>query len=92
MMPRGSRRLGLSNMNMMGMGSKMIRMVMKKHNVDSLEDLIKMAQDNGVKMVACNMSMDLMGITESEIVDGVEYGGVATFLGAAEESDMSLFI
>lgn len=92
MMPRGSRRLGLSKMNMMGMGPKMIRMVMKNHNVDSLEDLIKMAQENGVKMVACNMSMDLMGITESEIVEGVEYGGVATFLGAAEESDMSLFI
>lgn len=92
MMPRGSKRLGLSKMNMMGMGPKMIRMVMKKHNVDSLEDLIQMAMDNGVKIVACNMSMDLMGITEKELIDGVELGGVATFLGAAEEADMSLFI
>jgi len=92
MMPRGSKRLGLSKMNMMGMGPKMIRMVMKKHNVDSLEDLIKMAQDNGVKMVACNMSMDLMGITQTELMEGIDYGGVATFLGAGEESDMSLFI
>jgi len=92
MMPRGTRKLGLSKMNMFGMGSKMIRMVMKKHNVDSLEDLLQMALDNGVRMVACNMSMDLMGITEAEIIDGVEYGGVASMLGAAEDSNMSLFI
>ena len=92
MMPRGTKKLGLSKMNMFGMGSKMIRMVMKKHNVDSLEDLLQMALDNGVRMVACNMSMDLMGITEAEIIDGVEYGGVASMLGAAEDSNMSLFI
>jgi peroxiredoxin family protein len=92
MMPRGSKRLGLSKMNMFGMGSKMIRMVMKKHNVDSLEELIKQAMDNGVKIVACTMSMDLMGITKEELIEGVEYGGVATYLGAAEESNMSLFI
>jgi len=92
MMPRGTRRLGLSKMNMMGMGPKMIRLVMKKHNVDSLETLLKMAIDNGVRMVACNMSMDLMGITEAELIDGVEYGGVASMLGAAEDSNMSLFI
>lgn len=51
-----------------------------------------MAQDNGVKMVACNMSMDLMGITQEELMENIDYGGVATFLGAGEESDMSLFI
>ncbi len=92
MMPRGTKRLGLSKMNMMGMGPKMIRLVMKKHNVDSLETLLKMAMDNGVRMVACNMSMDLMGITEAELIDGVEFGGVASMLGAAEDSNMSLFI
>lgn len=92
MMPRGTKKLGLSKMNMLGMGPKMIRMVMKKHNVDSLESLLKMAQDNGVRMVACNMSMDLMGITEAELIDGVEFGGVASMLGAAEDSNMSLFI
>ena len=92
MMPRGTRRLGLSKMNMMGMGPKMIRLVMKKHNVDSLETLLKMAMDNGVRMVACNMSMDLMGITDAELIDGVEFGGVASMLGAAEDSNMSLFI
>lgn len=92
MMPRGTTKLKLSNMNMMGMGPKMIRMVMKKHNVDSVEDMLKMAIDNGVRLVACNMSMDLMGITAAELIDGVEFGGVASMLGAAEDSNMSLFI
>jgi len=92
MMPRGTKKLGLSKMNMMGMGPKMIRLVMKKHNVDSLETLLQMAIDNGVRMVACNMSMDLMGITEAELIDGIEMGGVASMLGAAEDSNMSLFI
>jgi NADPH-dependent 2,4-dienoyl-CoA reductase/sulfur reductase-like enzyme/peroxiredoxin family protein/rhodanese-related sulfurtransferase/TusA-related sulfurtransferase len=92
MMPRGTKKLGLSKMNMFGMGPKMIRSVMEKHNVDSLEKLLEMAMQNGVKMVACNMSMDLMGITEAELIDGVEFGGVATMLGAAEDSNMSLFI
>lgn len=92
MMPRGTTKLKLSNMNMMGMGPKMIRMVMKKHNVDSVEDMLKMAIDNGVRLVACNMSMDLMGITSAELIDGVEFGGVASMLGAAEDSNMSLFI
>ncbi|GAU76197.1 CoA-disulfide reductase [Fusibacter sp. 3D3] len=92
MMPRGTTKLKLSKMHMMGMGSSMIRMVMKKHNVDSIEDMLKMAQENGVRMVACNMSMDLMGITAEELIDGVEFGGVASMLGAAEDSNMSLFI
>ncbi len=92
MMPRGTKKLGLSKMNMMGMGPKMIRMVMKKHNVDSLETLLQTAIDNGVNIVACNMSMDLMGITESELIEGVDMGGVATYLGAAEESNVNLFI
>ncbi len=92
MMPRGTTKLGLSKMNMFGMGPKMIRMVMKKHNVDSLESMLQMALDNGVRMVACNMSMDLMGITAEELIDGVEFGGVASMLGAAEDSNMSLFI
>lgn len=92
MMPRGTTKLKLSKMHMMGMGSGMIRMVMKKHNVDSIEDMLKMAQENGVRMVACNMSMDLMGITAEELIDGVEFGGVASMLGAAEDSNMSLFI
>lgn len=92
MMPRGTKKLGLSKMNMMGMGPKMIRLVMKKHNVDSLESLLQTALDNGVKMVACNMSMDLMGIKEEELIDGIDLGGVATYLGEAQDSNVNLFI
>lgn len=92
MMPRGSTKLGLSRMNMGGMGAAMIRGLMKTHGVDSLEMMIDQAKANGIRLVACNMSMDLMGISKEELIDGVELGGVATFLGAAEESDMSLFI
>ena len=92
MMPRGSGKLKLSQMNMGGMGAKMIRSVMKKKNVDSLEDLIRQAQKSGVELVACAMSMDVMGIQESELIDGVKIGGEAAMLAHAEESDMSLFI
>lgn len=92
MMPRGSRKLSLSKMNMGGMGAKMIRFIMNKKNVSSLEDLIEQAKANGINLVACNMSMDVMGIKKEELMDGVQIGGVASFLGAAEESDMSLFI
>ena len=65
---------------------------MKDKNVASLEELIASAQQNGVRIVACQMSMDLMGIRKEELIDGVEIGGVATFLGAAETSDTNLFI
>jgi peroxiredoxin family protein/TusA-related sulfurtransferase/rhodanese-related sulfurtransferase len=82
----------ISKMNMGGMGAAMIRGVMKKKNIDSLEDLIAMAQKNGVELVACSMSMDVMGITEAELIDGVKLGGAAAMLAHAEESDMSLFI
>lgn len=92
MMPRGSKKLKLSNMNMAGMGGRMIRGIMKKKNIASLEDLIEQAQANGVKLVACSMSMDVMGIKNEELVDGVEIGGVAYMLGEAEQSNMSLFI
>ncbi|MCL1805555.1 MAG: FAD-dependent oxidoreductase [Clostridiales bacterium] len=92
MMPRGSRKLGLSKMNMGGMGAKMIRSIMKTKNVDSLEDMILLAQKNGVELVACAMSMDVMGIKAEELIDGVKLGGAAAMLAHAEESDMSLFI
>ena len=79
-------------MNMAGMGPKMIRMVMNNKNVDSLETLIQQALDVGVRLVACQMSMDIMGITSDELIDGVELAGVATYLDAAESSDTNLFI
>lgn len=92
MMPRGSKKLKLSKMNMFGIGPKMIRYIMNKKNVSSLEDLIQQALKNGVRIVACNMSSDIMGITKDELIDGVELGGVASFIGAAEQSDTTLFI
>ena len=92
MMPRGVNKLKISKMNMGGMGTSMMRKVMKDKNIDSLEDLVKKAQQNGVKMIACTMSMDVMGITKEEIIDGVEFAGVGTYLGDAEESDVNLFI
>ena len=92
MMPRGSKKFKLSNMNMMGMGAKMIRMVMKNKNVSSLEELIKSAMDSGVEVVACSMSMDVMGIKQEELIDGVKIGGVGYYLGEAEDSNVNLFI
>lgn len=92
MMPRGTKKLGLSRMNMGGAGAKMIRAVMKNKGVSSLEELIQNAIDHGVRLVACQMSMEIMGIKQEELIDGVELGGVATFLGSGEQSNMSLFI
>jgi CoA-disulfide reductase len=92
MMPRGSKKLKLSNMNMLGMGTKMMRKVMKDKNISSLEDLIKSAVDSGINIVACQMSMDVMGLKEEELIDGVKIGGVGYYLGEAEDSNVNLFI
>lgn len=92
MMPRGSKKLKLSNMHMMGMGSKLIRGVMKNKNISSLEELIEQAIKNGVEVVACSMSMDVMGIKKEELIDGVKEGGVGYYLGEAEDSNVNLFI
>lgn len=92
MMPRGASKLKLSKMNMGGMGTAMMKMVMKDKNVTSLEDLMKSAMASGVKIVACTMSMDVMGIKEEELIDGIEFAGVATYLGDAEMSNVNLFI
>lgn len=92
MMPKGSKKLKLSRLNMGGMGTAMMKKVMKDKNVDSLEALMKQAMKSGIRLVACTMSMDIMGITKEELLEGVEYAGVATYLGAAEESNVNLFI
>lgn len=92
MMPRGTTKLGLSRMNMFGIGPKMIRGIMKKKGISSLEQLIEDAKNHGVRLVACQMSMDIMGIRQEELIDGIELGGVATFIGSGEKSDISLFI
>lgn len=92
MMPRGMGKLKLSKMNMGGLGTAMMKKVMKDKNIDTLEDLVKKAIANGVKIIACTMSMDVMGIKEEELIDGVELGGVGAYLGDAEESNVNLFI
>ena len=92
MLPGNTDKLRLSQMNMMGMGPAMIKKIMKKHNVDDLEILIENAINMGVKVVACSMSMELMGIKQEEFIKGVEIGGVASYLGAAEDSGLNLFI
>ena len=92
MLPRGTRKLKLSRMNMAGMGTAMMKTIMKQKNVDSLETLIQKALSAGVKLVACTMSMDVMGIHPEELIDGVELGGVGAYLGDAEESNVNLFI
>jgi NADPH-dependent 2,4-dienoyl-CoA reductase/sulfur reductase-like enzyme/peroxiredoxin family protein/rhodanese-related sulfurtransferase/TusA-related sulfurtransferase len=92
MMPKGPGALTLSKMHMMGMGTAMMKMVMKQKNVDSLPALIASARAGGAKLVVCTMSMDVMGIKPGELVDGLEYGGVGAFLGEADQSNMTLFI
>lgn len=92
MMPRGTSKLKLSKMNMGGMGTAMMKKIMGDKNVDSLETLIRKALNSGVKLVACTMSMDIMGIKKEELIDGVELGGVGAYLGEAEESNVNLFI
>lgn len=92
MLPKNSKDLPVSKMNFFGIGAKMIRSVMKKKNIMSLEELIKKAIDSGVNITACTMSMDVMGISKDELIDGINYGGVGQYLGEAEKSNNNLFI
>lgn len=92
MMPSGAKKLALSKMNMCGMGAAMIKMVMRKKNVSSLPDLIAQAQEGNAKLIACSMSMDVMGIKAEELIDGVELGGVASYINQASGGDINLFI
>ena len=92
MMPSDSSKLGLSKMNMGGIGAKMMRHVMKRRGVDSLESLRQQAIDNGVEFIACQMSMDVMGVKKEELLDNVTVGGVATYMDRAETSNLNMFI
>lgn len=92
MLPSHSGRLKLSKMNMGGMGSRMMRFLMQKKHIDSLESLMNQAVENGVEMIACTMSMDVMGIRREELMDHVTLGGVATYLERADEANVNLFI
>jgi len=92
MMPKGAKKFKLSKMNMMGLGSTMMRGVMKKKNVPVLEDQLAAAQKAGVRFLACTMSMDIMGIKKEELIDGIEYVGVATYLSESQNAGITLFI
>lgn len=92
MLPRGTRKLKLSKMNMFGIGPKVIRWLMRKKNITSLEELIQSALKGGVEIVACQMSMDIMGVKKEELIDGVKVGGVATYIANATNSNVNLFI
>ncbi len=92
MLPKNSKSLALSKMNMGGIGAKMMRHIMKKKGVDSLESLRQQALDNGVEFIACQMSMDVMGVSQEELLEEVRIGGVATYMNRAEDANVNLFI
>ncbi len=92
MLPSSSLKLKLSKFNMFGAGSKMMRMIMKNKGIDSLESLRQQALDNGVEFIACQMSMDVMGVKREELMDEVTIGGVATYMANADEANVNLFI
>lgn len=92
MSPSSSQSLPVSKMNFFGIGAKMLRAMMREKNVSSLEGLMQMARDLGVRIVACEMSRDVMGIKDDELISGLEFGGVASFLGDALKSKATLFI
>ncbi|MBY6277931.1 DsrE/DsrF/DrsH-like family protein [Symbiobacterium thermophilum] len=92
MMPHGADRMGLSRMNFGGIGLKLMKHVMKQHNAMPLPQLIEMAKEQGVKLVACQMTVDLLGLKQEELLDGIEFAGVATYLADASEGNINLFI
>jgi NADPH-dependent 2,4-dienoyl-CoA reductase/sulfur reductase-like enzyme/peroxiredoxin family protein/rhodanese-related sulfurtransferase/TusA-related sulfurtransferase len=92
MLPANSKELGLSKMNMFGLGSIMMRHIMKLRRIDNLESLRQQAIDNGVEMIACTMSMDVMGVAKEELLDNVVLGGVASYMERAEQAGVNLFI
>lgn len=92
MLPGSSQKLSLSKMSMMGIGDKLMRYIMKKKGIQQLEELRQQALENGVEFIACQMSMDMMGIDQRELMDKVSIGGVATYMERAEEANVNLFI
>lgn len=92
MTPASSEGLPVSRMNYFGAGAKMLRAMMKQQNVQSLEEFIQLARDLGVTFISCEMSQNVMGIRDEELIDDIEHGGVATFLASALQSRSSFFI
>ncbi len=92
MRPKGPLKLGTSKMNFGGIGPRLFRYMMGKKNVESLSSLIEMSRELGIKIIACQMSMDVMGIKKEDLLDGIEVGGAATFLNDSFRSNATLFI
>ncbi|HEX2856097.1 MAG TPA: DsrE/DsrF/DrsH-like family protein [Propionibacteriaceae bacterium] len=92
MLPDGPEKLGLSKMNFAGMGPTLMKRVMKAANVMPVSELIAIAREQGITLIACTMSMDVMGIQRDELIDGIEYAGVASYLAEADEGNVNLFI
>jgi peroxiredoxin family protein len=92
MRPKGTANLPTSKMNFAGIGPKLFHYMMGKKNIVSLQTLLDTAVEFGVRIVACQMSMDVMGIKKEDLIDGIEFGGVAAFLGSSYNSTTSLFI
>jgi len=92
MRPKGPNKLATSKMNFAGIGPKLFRYMMKKKNVEQLQSMIEMAQEFGVRIVACQMSMDVMGMKKEDLLDGVEVGGVALFLNSSYQSNTTIFV
>ena len=92
MMPKGRKRMGLSKMNFAGAGAPLMRKVMRDNHAMSLEELVDTAREQGIKFVACTLSMDILGFKEDELMDGIEFAGVAAYLGEADEANVNLFI
>jgi len=92
MLPSSPAHLGTSKMNMLGIGPTFFKYVMKKKNMMSLPDLISLARETGIRIIACQMAMEVMGIAKEELLDGLDFGGVATYLADARDSRVTLFI
>jgi peroxiredoxin family protein len=92
MLPSGSDKMTTSKMNLMGMGPAFFKYAMKKKHISTLPELMNLAREMDVRMIACQMSMDVMGITKEEMIDGLDYGGVTTYLADAKDSKITLFI
>jgi peroxiredoxin family protein len=92
MTPSGTHAMGVSKLNFGGMGARMLRRMMEKKEIASLEELMGLGREMGIRVIACTMSMDVMGITPEDLVDGIEYGGVGAYLGDAARSRVTLFI
>lgn len=92
MMPRGPQKLNMSHMNFAGLGPKLMKKAMRDQNVYSIDEMIAIAKEQNIKMIACTMSMDVMGLKPEELIDGLEFAGVASYLGDADEANVNLFI